>query len=70
MKIKEKIDKCVKEKLVDFCNVLNIPINKTSKKKVSGGLKFFHPSIILCNLLLLLTPQVLQGCSDFCSEVI
>ncbi|KAL5188723.1 11-beta-hydroxysteroid dehydrogenase 1B [Glycine soja] len=33
VKIKEKIDKCVKEKLVDFCNVLNIPINKTSKKK-------------------------------------
>ena len=28
-----------------FCNVLNIPINKTSKKKVSGGLKFFHPCI-------------------------
>lgn len=44
-KIREKIDKCVKEKLVDFCNVLNIPINKTSKKKVSGGLKFFHPCI-------------------------
>ncbi|KAL3001603.1 hypothetical protein AAZX31_08G010500 [Glycine max] len=32
-KIREKIDKCVKEKLVDFCNVLNIPITKTSMKK-------------------------------------
>ncbi|KAK7399256.1 hypothetical protein VNO78_10435 [Psophocarpus tetragonolobus] len=32
-KIREKMDKCVKEKLVDFCNVLNIPINKTTMKK-------------------------------------
>ncbi|XP_061373762.1 DEK domain-containing chromatin-associated protein 1-like [Gastrolobium bilobum] len=32
-KIREKIDKCVKEKLVDFCDVLNIPINKTGMKK-------------------------------------
>ncbi|KAL2342798.1 hypothetical protein Fmac_004083 [Flemingia macrophylla] len=32
-KIREKIDKCVKEKLVDFCNLLNIPINKASMKK-------------------------------------
>lgn len=33
-KIKEKFDKCVKEKLVDFCDVLNIPINKAVVKKV------------------------------------
>ncbi|OIW17047.1 hypothetical protein TanjilG_00186 [Lupinus angustifolius] len=32
-KIKERIDKCVKEKLVDFCDVLNIPINKGNVKK-------------------------------------
>ncbi|TYJ98436.1 protein DEK [Cucumis melo var. makuwa] len=32
-KVKEKIEKCVKEKLVDFCDVLNIPINKASVKK-------------------------------------
>ncbi|XP_073525551.1 uncharacterized protein [Phyllobates terribilis] len=32
-KVKEKIDKCVKEKLLDFCDVLNIPVNKSSSKK-------------------------------------
>lgn len=34
VKVKEKIDKCVKEKLMDFCDVLNIPINKSGVKKV------------------------------------
>ena len=34
-KIKEKIDKFVKEKLLDFCDVLNIQVNKTNVKKVS-----------------------------------
>ena len=33
-KIKEKLDKCIKEKLLDFCDVLNIPINKANIKKV------------------------------------
>ncbi|XP_061342849.1 DEK domain-containing chromatin-associated protein 1-like isoform X1 [Gastrolobium bilobum] len=32
-KVKERIDKCVKEKLMDFCDILNIPINKTNVKK-------------------------------------
>ncbi|KAM7483475.1 hypothetical protein LguiB_008058 [Lonicera macranthoides] len=32
-KVKEKLDKCVKEKLLDFCDVLNIPINKATIKK-------------------------------------
>ncbi|XP_057517235.1 DEK domain-containing chromatin-associated protein 1-like isoform X2 [Amaranthus tricolor] len=32
-KTKEKLDKCVKEKLLDFCDLLNIPINKSSTKK-------------------------------------
>ncbi|KAE9602696.1 hypothetical protein Lalb_Chr12g0202321 [Lupinus albus] len=32
-KIKEKIEKCVKDKLVDFCDILNIPISKTGLKK-------------------------------------
>ncbi|KAK4279778.1 hypothetical protein QN277_011499 [Acacia crassicarpa] len=32
-KVKEKLDKCVKEKLVDFCDVLNIPISRGSVKK-------------------------------------
>jgi len=34
-KVKERIDKFVKEKLLDFCDVLNIQINKTNMKKVS-----------------------------------
>lgn len=46
-KIKEKLDKCVKEKLVDFCHFLNIPINKAVIKKVS----ILRCSIILCYLL-------------------
>lgn len=33
-RVKEKLDKCVKEKLVDFCEFLNIPI-KAGTKKVS-----------------------------------
>lgn len=32
-KVKEKLDKCIKEKLVDFCDVLNIPINKAIVRK-------------------------------------
>lgn len=39
-RVKEKLDKCVKEKLVDFCEFLNIPI-KAGTKKVSGGIIFF-----------------------------
>ncbi|KAJ0241723.1 Uncharacterized protein HA466_0211070 [Hirschfeldia incana] len=30
---KEKIEKCVKDKLIDFCDVLDIPINKSNVKK-------------------------------------
>ncbi|RYR19247.1 hypothetical protein Ahy_B03g063975 isoform C [Arachis hypogaea] len=32
-KVKERLDKCVKEKLIDFCDVLNLQINKSSLKK-------------------------------------
>lgn len=32
-KFKEKLDKCVKEKMLDFCDVLNIPVNKATIKK-------------------------------------
>ncbi|KAG6385639.1 hypothetical protein SASPL_154475 [Salvia splendens] len=32
-KVKEKLDKSVKEKLIEFCDVLDIPISKTSAKK-------------------------------------
>ncbi|KAK7318300.1 hypothetical protein RJT34_02999 [Clitoria ternatea] len=41
-KIKERIDKCVKEKLVDFCDVLNIPINKSSMKKEELSVKLLE----------------------------
>ncbi|CAL9247148.1 unnamed protein product [Arabidopsis halleri] len=30
---KEKLEKCIKEKLIDFCDVLDIPINKSTVKK-------------------------------------
>lgn len=33
MKVKEKFDKCVKEKLLEFCDVLDIPIAKATTKK-------------------------------------
>lgn len=33
--MREKLDKCVKEKLVYFCDLLNIPINKATAKKVT-----------------------------------
>ncbi|CAH2064811.1 unnamed protein product [Thlaspi arvense] len=32
-KAKEKLEKCIKEKLIDFCVVLDIPINKNNVKK-------------------------------------
>ncbi|CAE6075522.1 unnamed protein product [Arabidopsis arenosa] len=32
-KAKEKLEKCIKEKLIDFCDVLDIPINKSTVKK-------------------------------------
>ncbi|KAK9120152.1 hypothetical protein Scep_018245 [Stephania cephalantha] len=32
-KTKEKIDKCVKEKLLDFCDLLDIPVSKATTKK-------------------------------------
>ncbi|KAA8540663.1 hypothetical protein F0562_024418 [Nyssa sinensis] len=44
-KVKEKLDKCVKEKLLDFCDVLNIPINKaTLKEELSAKLLEFLES--------------------------
>ncbi|KAF8094970.1 hypothetical protein N665_0348s0053 [Sinapis alba] len=30
---KEKLEKCIKDKLIDFCDVLDIPINKSNVKK-------------------------------------
>ena len=34
MKVKEKFDKFVKEKLLEFCDVLDISIAKSTTKKV------------------------------------
>ena len=43
LKVKEKFDKCVKEKLLEFCDVLDIPITKATTKKVCHVMaKFFH----------------------------
>ena len=39
-KVREKLDKCFKEKLMDFCDVLNIPINRSAVKKV--GINIFN----------------------------
>ncbi|XP_019199240.1 PREDICTED: factor of DNA methylation 4-like [Ipomoea nil] len=33
MKVKEKFEKCVKEKLLEICNILDIPIAKATSKK-------------------------------------
>ncbi|XP_033514137.1 DEK domain-containing chromatin-associated protein 1-like isoform X5 [Nicotiana tomentosiformis] len=32
-KVKEKLDKCVKEKLLVFCDILNIPVSRSAAKK-------------------------------------
>ncbi|KAL8217483.1 hypothetical protein R6Q57_020856 [Mikania cordata] len=36
LKVKEKLDKCTKEKLFDFCDILNLQIHKSSLKKASN----------------------------------
>ncbi|XP_073296721.1 DEK domain-containing chromatin-associated protein 1-like isoform X2 [Primulina huaijiensis] len=41
-KVKEKLDKCVKEKLLDFCDVLNIPVNKATIKKEELSVKLLE----------------------------
>ncbi|KAK8537714.1 hypothetical protein V6N13_096478 [Hibiscus sabdariffa] len=41
-KVKEKIDKCVKEKLVDFCDLLNIPITRTTVRKEELSVKLLE----------------------------
>lgn len=33
LKVKEKLDKCTKEKLLEFCDVLDITLNKSMRKK-------------------------------------
>lgn len=33
-KVKEKFDKCNKEKLLEFCDLLNLPISKATTRKV------------------------------------
>lgn len=34
MKVKEKLEKCVKEKLFELCDVLDIPVDKETSRKV------------------------------------
>lgn len=34
IKVKEKFDKCNKEKLLEFCDVLDVPIAKATTRKV------------------------------------
>lgn len=34
IKVKEKFDKCNKEKLLEFCDLLDIPIAKATTRKV------------------------------------
>ncbi|XP_051119179.1 DEK domain-containing chromatin-associated protein 1-like [Andrographis paniculata] len=41
-KVKEKLDKCVKEKLLDFCDILNISVNKASTRKEELSAKLFE----------------------------
>ncbi|XP_050375950.1 DEK domain-containing chromatin-associated protein 1-like [Argentina anserina] len=41
-RVKEKLDKCVKEKLMDFCDVLNIQINKAGTKKEELSVKLLE----------------------------
>ncbi|KAF3541839.1 hypothetical protein F2Q69_00025380, partial [Brassica cretica] len=38
-KVKEKLDKCIKEKLIFFCDVLDIPINRSHIKKEEVAVK-------------------------------
>ncbi|KAL0397222.1 UNVERIFIED_CONTAM: hypothetical protein Scaly_0170600 [Sesamum calycinum] len=42
LKLKEKIDKCVKEKLLDFCDVLDISVNKATIKKEELSVKLLE----------------------------
>ncbi|GLT69220.1 hypothetical protein SLA2020_413890 [Shorea laevis] len=41
-RVKEKLDKCVKEKLMDFCDVLNIPISRSGVKKEELSVKLLE----------------------------
>ncbi|EPS67125.1 hypothetical protein M569_07651, partial [Genlisea aurea] len=45
-KTKEKLEKCIKDKLLDFCDILNIPVNKatTRKEELSAKLLEFLES--------------------------
>ncbi|KAL3716695.1 hypothetical protein ACJRO7_008307 [Eucalyptus globulus] len=70
-KVKEKLDKCVKDKLIDFCDVLNIPINKAAVKKEELSaklLEFLESPHSTTDVLLADKEQVLVLCGvDFVS---
>ena len=42
IKVKEKLDKCVKEKLLEFCDVLDVPIAKANARKVCWFLIYVY----------------------------
>jgi Zn-finger domain-containing protein len=44
-RLKEKIDKYPKDKLCEFCDLLDIPVSKASTKKVYFSLNFFFERI-------------------------
>lgn len=41
-KIKEKLDKCVKEKLLEFCDLLDLPVTRAASRKVCWLLLSFR----------------------------
>jgi len=66
-KAKEKLDKCIKEKLIDFCDVLDIPVNKSTVKKVSD-MNIWSIYISICvfldYLFIHLYPSGRTGCKS------
>lgn len=47
MRVKEKFDKCNKEKLLEFCDLLDIPVAKATTKKVNCSSSItFNASIL------------------------
>ncbi|KAG8498490.1 hypothetical protein CXB51_004890 [Gossypium anomalum] len=60
-RVREKIDKCVKEKLVDLCDLLNIPFMRTSVRKeevTAKLLEFLESPHATTNVLLADKEQV------------
>nr|GLL36013.1 protein DEK-like isoform X2 [Ipomoea trifida] len=52
VKVREKLEKCVKEKLLDFCDVLNVPVNRASEELTVKLLEFLESPHATTDLLL------------------